>query len=84
MLCNSNVGQTTGKQKGYYKYENLCNMLNHVFIQETSFKYWPNKEERTTFGNFSVELVSDDPGSKSLIRHIMKVTNSKEVIENFY
>ena len=29
---------------------------------------------------FSIELVSDDPENKVLIRHIMKVTNRKEVV----
>ena len=44
-----------------------------------SFVHVFAKEESVTFGYFSVEHVPDDSESKLLIRHIIKVTNAKEV-----
>ena len=46
--------------------------------------YWPNKGESITFGNFTIEYVSDDPESRLLIRRILKVTNAKEVARFYY
>ena len=78
VLCNCIVGPTVGEQKSQTS-TNLFNTCKHIFMQEASFKYWPNKEESITFGNFSIELESDDPENKLIIRRIMKVTNVKEV-----
>jgi len=81
--CNYNVRGTTRKQDGIYQHKPYIYIETIIFIQEASFKYWPNKEESMTFGNFSIELVSDDPENKLVIRRIMKVTNTKEVTSLF-
>jgi len=79
VLWSCNVRATTRKQKGNHQH-NLCIHYNSCFIQEASFKYWPNKEESITFGNFFVEFESTDPENKLLIKRTMKVTNTKEVV----
>ena len=53
-------------------------MLKHPFIQEASFMYWPNKGESITFGDFTIEYISDDQENR-LIKYTLKVTNAKEV-----
>ena len=73
MLWSCNVRTTTGKQKGNHQHD-LCIHYNICFIQEASFKYWPNEEEIITFGNFSVELV---PQNKLLLKHNIQVTNAR-------
>ena len=45
--------------------------------------YWPNKGESITFGDFTIEYVSDDPESR-FIKHTLKVTNAKEVDSLLY
>ena len=55
-------------------------------IYQSTFKYkgsfiyvLANKEESISFGNFSVEYVSDDLEGQLLVWGIVKVTNAKEV-----
>ena len=45
--------------------------------------YWPNKGESITFGDFTIEYISDDQENR-LIKYTLKVTNAKEVDSLLY
>ena len=67
MLWSCNVGTNAGKQTGNHQYKpNVANISKHFHIKEASFMYWLIKEESISFGNFSVEYVSDDLEGKLL------------------